>query len=375
MSTRLVLAGAGHAHLELLRRCGLQPSSDVDVTVISPGATHVYSGMVPGYLAGMYSFDDVSVSIETICRHARARFISDRVTNIDRSRRVLVTASGVEVPYDLLSINFGSRALGAMKDDVRQHAVVAKPFDRVQQIRDRLESLARGQATQSASIWVVGGGAAGVELAFAAAAAMKRHAGNGTVQLVESGDRLLRGYETRIQQLAHRTLQERGVVIQLHTHVAALAERRIGFSDGTSRPADLVLWITGAEPSVSLSSSGLALDDRGFVLVRDTLQSVNDERVFAVGDSATLQHAPQTPKAGVYAVRQAPVLWNNLVAPSSAARAMQRYVPQSNYLSLLNCCDGTALLRYKLLQLRAGWAWRLKDRIDRRFMRRYQSIA
>lgn len=375
MPTRVVLAGAGHAHLEVLRRCGLTPHPDLEITVVSPGTTHVYSGMVPGYLAGLYSFEDVSVRIETICRHAGAHFVSDYVSAIDRDRRLLVTASGNEIPYDLLSLNLGSRALGATQTDVVQSAMVAKPFDRVHEIRARLESLAKEESSSERSICVVGGGAAGVELAFAAAAVVERHAARCTVWLAEGGDRLLPGYEPAIQRLAHSTLEQRGVQVRLGMRVMALSERQVRLSDNTAHPADLVLWVTGAEPSVSLAASGLQLDRRGFVLVRDTLQTIDDDRVFAVGDTATLEHAPETPKAGVYAVRQAPVLYTNLVARAHATRALQRFRPQASYLSLLNCCDGTAILRYKWLKLRAGWAWTLKDLIDRRFIRRYQSIA
>ncbi len=366
------MAGAGHAHLEVLRRCGLTPHPDLEITVVSPGTTHVYSGMVPGYLAGLYSFEEVSVEIEKISRYAGARFVSDCVSAIDRARRVVVTASGDELAYDLLSLNLGSRALGANQTDVLQNAMVAKPFHRVHEIRARLESLAKDRSSSERSIWIVGGGAAGVELAFAAAAVVKRHAARCTVRLVESGECLLRGYEPGIQQLAQATLKQRGVEVRLGVKVTTLSEQRVHLGDNTSHSADLVLWITGPEPSISLAASGLQLDRRGFVLVRDTLQSVDDERIFAVGDTATLEHAPETPKAGVYAVRQSPVLYNNLVATAKAIRGLQRFHPQASYLSLLNCCDGTAILRYKWLKLRAGWAWTLKDRIDRRFMRRYQ---
>jgi NADH dehydrogenase FAD-containing subunit len=185
---------------------------------------------------------------------------------------------------------------------------------------------------------------------------------------------LLRGYERGVQQLASSTLKQRGVEVRLGVKVTMLSEHQVHLADNTTHSADLVLWITGAEPSISLAESGLQVDRRGFVLVRETLQAVDDERIVAVGDSATLEQAPETPKAGVYAVRQSPVLYSNLLAVANGSTVLQRFHPQASYLSLLNCCDGTAILRYKWLKLRAGWAWRLKDRIDRRFMRRYQLL-
>jgi selenide,water dikinase len=136
----------------------------------------------------------------------------------------------------------------------------------------------------------------------------------------------------------------------------------------------LTVWLTGPAATPIFNKSGLALDPRGFLLVNDALQSVSDPRVFAVGDCATLQAFPETPKAGVYAVRQAPILWKSLVA-TTVGSPLPRYVPQTSFLSLLNTADGKALFRYKGFVSYSRWAWRLKDWIDRRFMTRYQKLA
>jgi NADH dehydrogenase FAD-containing subunit len=136
----------------------------------------------------------------------------------------------------------------------------------------------------------------------------------------------------------------------------------------------LTVWVTGPAASPLFQGSGLAVDEKGFLLVNEALQSVSAPEVFAVGDCATLQAYPDTPKAGVYAVRQAPVLWRSLLA-TIAASPLPRYVPQSSFLSLLNTADRKSLLRYKGFVSYSGLAWRFKDGIDRRFMARYQKLA
>lgn len=370
MSTtrRLVLAGGGHAHLEVLRRAALAPDHGFELTLISPGPTQVYSGMVPGYLAGQYSLEEISVSLERLAQRAGAQLISDRLARIDLDRRSVSTASGRPIDFDLLSLNIGSRARQGTRPDVAAHALVAKPFDRIETIRAALEDLAE---RSQARVCVVGAGAAGVELAFAARAALARRQAQPSIRIVEAEPAILRGERDRTRRRVRAALESRGIELLCATRVTRVAPTEVTFETGARAPVELVLWITGAEPSVDLTNSGLLLDASGFVCVRDTLQSVTDSSIFAVGDCAALVPAPAVAKAGVYAVRQAPVLWENL---NRIARGepLRTFHPQKSFLALLNCCDGKALVRYKWFTGEATWAWRLKDSIDRRFLRRYR---
>jgi selenide,water dikinase len=156
--------------------------------------------------------------------------------------------------------------------------------------------------------------------------------------------------------------------------VVEVGSKEVRLADGTRLPSHLTVWLTGPAATPIFQDSDLAVDSKGFLLVHESLQSMSEPTVFAVGDCATLQAFPDTPKAGVYAVRQAPVLWRSLLSTVAGA-TLPHYVPQSGFLSLLNTADGKALLRYKGIVSHSRWSWRLKDWIDRRFMNRYQRLA
>ena len=142
---------------------------------------------------------------------------------------------------------------------------------------------------------------------------------------------------------------------------------------GETVPADALLWAVGAASQDLFHDSGLPLDERGFVLTRPTLQTVGDDRVFGVGDCATLADWPRTPKAGVYAVRQGPFLADNL-RRAVAGKSLRRYRPQRDFLTLLNLGDGVALGAKWGLSFGGRGVMRLKDRIDRKFMEKFQVL-
>ena len=170
-------------------------------------------------------------------------------------------------------------------------------------------------------------------------------------------------------------LEGRGIDVRSRTRVTAVTGHGVeieALGRSSTLPAGLTVWVTGAAPPPLLATIGRPTDDRGFLLVDETLRSPADERIFGAGDCVTLAHRPQTPKAGVYAVRQAPVLWKSLRAALEGASRHPAYRPQKEFLSILNTADGRALLRWRGLVSHSRWAWRLKDRIDRRFLEKYR---
>ncbi len=173
---------------------------------------------------------------------------------------------------------------------------------------------------------------------------------------------------------AEKILDEKAIEIRRASRVAKVLPDGVELIDGTQIDSNLTVWLTGPASQPLFRESGLTVDERGFLLVNDSLQSVDDPAIFAVGDCSTLANYPETPKAGVYAVRQAPVLWTSLMAAIEKT-PLPSFEPQQGFLSLLNTGDGKALIRYKEFIGRNRWAWHLKDWIDRRFMSRYQKLA
>lgn len=372
-NTRLVLVGAGHAHLEILRRLALERTTGLDVTIVSFEARHFYSGMTPGYLAGQYSLGDITWDVLAIAGRAGAACVLGCAAQLAPARRRLVLRDGRELPYDLVSLNIGSLPVGA-DAGVARWAQRIKPLQRAAGLKQRLDALAGDRVAGPARIVVIGAGAGGIEVACAAAAAMDSAGRARDVCLLDRGTRLPAGYGERFQRRVAGALDRLGIRRRLGVGAASVGEDAVELEDGTSVPSDLTIWLTGPRGAPWLAASGLPTDPRGFLWTDDTLRSTADPRVFAVGDCGTPARYPALAKSGVYAVRQAPVLWRNLLAAARGA-PLAAFVPQRDFLSILNTCDGRALLRYKGLISWSGWAWRLKDRIDRRFMHRYQRLT
>jgi NADH dehydrogenase FAD-containing subunit len=383
---KLLLVGAGHAHLEILRRFHLHPlpsRSDVELEVVSLGPLHHYSGMVPGYLQGTYREEEIAVRVPELVARAGGSFVAGRAVGVSPgARRVRVeTAAGERlIAYDLVSFAVGSDTVGASDPRVASEAQRVKPLARVRDLRERLLALAADSGGDGGEVplAIVGGGAAGVEVALAAAAVLEKTSRTPRphrITLLEAGDEILAGYRRRFRRRARALLAERGIAVRTGQRVAAVNAAEVLTADGGRVPSRLTVWLTGAVAWPLFQGSGLPLDERGFLLLDDALRSPADPRIFAVGDCGTLASHPDTPKAGVYAVREGPVLWASLKVALTGGVGSEppRYTPQRGFLSILNTGDGRALLDYKGVVSHSRWAWRLKDAIDRRFMARYQS--
>ncbi|HEV7784894.1 MAG TPA: FAD-dependent oxidoreductase [Thermoanaerobaculia bacterium] len=374
--TRLLLVGAGHAHLEVLRRLILQPLSDVALTVVSLGSLHHYSGMVPGFLQGTYREDEIAVHVPDLVARAGGQFLAGQAVALRPESQVVHVQTRpdetVEVPWDVVSFAVGSNTAGMDAPEIAAEAQRIKPLERVAALQARLRELAGAGGTVPAVI--VGGGAAGVEVALAITTALEKEGAAHRITVVEGGKEILAGYRGRFRKRTREILHQRGIVALSGTRVTAVHSDSVETHDGTLIPSRLTVWLTGAVSWPLFRDSGLPLDDRGFLLIGDSLASVDNPRIFAAGDCGTLASHPETPKAGVYAVREGPVLWQCLKAAIEGGEP-PRYTPQTGFLSILNTGDGCALLDYKGIVSHSRWAWRLKDRIDRRFMERYQQLG
>ncbi len=369
---RLLLVGAGHVHLEILRRLAIEPTPGLATTIVSLEQRHFYSGMTPGYLAGQYSAADITADVPAVARRAGARCVIGCAARLDPATRHVALQDGRRLPYDLVSFNIGSLLAGS-DGPAAALAERIKPLHRVGRLKERLDSLAQGDRTQPARIVVIGAGAGGVEVAFAVAATLDRSGRAREITIVDRGRPLLNGYDEPFQRLAERALRARGIALRLGVEATAVDADQVVLEGEDRLPSDLTVWLTGPRGAPLLAASGLPTEPRGFLWIEDTLRSVADPRVFAVGDCGTFTQFPAIAKSGVYAVREAPILWHNLLA-AARDQPLMRYRPQRSFLSILNTANGRALLSYKGLRSWSRWAWWLKDRIDRRFMRRYQQL-
>lgn len=371
---RLVLIGGGHAHLEVLRRLAARPPSRADVLLVSPYAHHHYSGMVPGYLQDTYAEQDLAFDLPALCRAAGARFREAAAECIDPGGR-WVDVGGERIECDLVSADVGSAPGGI--DDVpgaREYALTVRPMTRAVALKRRLDEIVADDASPRA-VCVVGGGAGGVEVAFAVRRRLDEAERSAAVTLVDRAPALLGDYAPRARHLVDRLFAARGVGVVTGRAVTCVTADAVVLDSGDAVPSTLTIWLTGAAPTALTAASDLPKDDRGFWLVDETLRSVGGGAVWGGGDCVSIRAHPEVAKAGVYAVRQGPVLAANLrtALEAGVAARMRPYVPQPHFLAILNTADGRALLRWHGLTAHTRWAWWLKDTIDRRFMAKYQA--
>lgn len=371
----LILVGGGHSHVGVLRRFAMKPEPGVRLTVVSTDVDTPYSGMLPGYIAGHYTFDEVHIDLGRLAAWAGARFIRAGVTGIDRGARRVLFQDRPAVPYDVLSVNTGSTPDTSGIPGAAEHAVPVKPiagFDRHwQHLLERVRDL-RAPMT----VAVVGGGAGGVELLLAMQFRLRREleAQGRSPELlrcvlVTAGPTILPTHNAGVRRRFEAVLRDRQVRVYTQAEVVGVTVQHLRLRDGRAVDADRVLWVTQAAGPAWLQDTGLALDAQGFVRVGDTLQSVSDPAVFAAGDVAAFTTRPLE-KAGVFAVRMGRPLAVNLRRVLRGERPVA-WRPQRHWLALISTGDRYAVASRGALGCAGAWVWRCKDAIDRRFMRRF----
>jgi NADH dehydrogenase FAD-containing subunit len=371
MPKHLVLVGAGHAHLSTLTALPAFIARGHRVTVIGPAPYHYYSGMAPGMLAGIYRPQETRFNIYRLSTGGGARFLQDSVERIHPHSRELVLKSGSRVVYDVVSFNVGSVITTGPLGVPGRGFFTVKPIENILAGRDAvlriMESLKTGER---ASFVVIGGGPAGVEMAGGLWRLARKTGGGACVTLI-AGTVLLDGFPEKVRVLAASSLTDRGIKILEGARALSIGGAMVRLDDGSLVPADAGFLAVGVTPSPLFSESGLPTGEGGGLLVDHHLRSVLHPEVFGGGDCIALQGHPLA-KVGVYAVRQNPVLLANLAATLEDKPLASFNPGNPDFLQILNLGDGTGILR------KGRWVWksrlvfRLKDFIDRRFMRKFQ---
>lgn len=363
-SQHLLLVGGGHAHVEVLRRFAARPLRGWRITLLTREVLSPYSGMLPGVAAGLYRPEEALIDVGALAARAGAEFVHDRAVRLDPAAQLLHRAKGEPIRWDLVSINTGARPDTSRVPGAVTHALPLKPIDA---LLPRLETLVAA-ARPGQRLAVVGGGAAGVEMSFALAARLR---GEGVeLRLVAGAHGLLPGFPAKMRRLVAMELAARGIGLLSGDDVAEVVPEGLIFRRIPPLAADGVIWATGAAPAPWLARSGLKRDPQGFLRVEETLCAEGHARIFAAGDVASFPPQP-LPKAGVFAVRQGPVLARNLRAAARGRRLLP-YHPQQQWLVLLSLGDGRAIGTRNGMVFSGRWVWRWKDWIDRRFIQRYR---
>ena len=397
----LVLIGGGHSHAITLRRLGMQPlAADIRLTLITNVIDTPYSGMLPAYIGGYYNFQECHINLTNLAKFAQADLVLDEAINLDLANKQVRCQKHAPIDFDWLSIDIGSTPAAIANAD--QHIIPIKPVPNFlkhwHQFLTELEAspIPREQPLR---IGIIGGGAGGVELSLAVKIRIEAILRSQElpvsmleIHLFHRQSMLMTGYPSNVGKKMERILKQQGIYIHLCETVnkvessqiqqitnSLLDSKLIICESGLSLVCDRVFWVTSAIAPNWIRDSGLATDQKGFILINDKLQSISNPSVFATGDIATNVSHPR-PKAGVFAVRQGEPLFHNLQRITSQ-QPLRSFYPQKRYLSLIGVGYGTQSNRKKL-QAIAVWdrlcigssnlLWRWKESIDRKFMQLFE---
>jgi len=366
----LVLVGGGHTHALLLMQWAANPLPGTRVTVINPACTAPYTGMLPGHVAGHYQRHELDIDIARLAIRAGARFIRGSTQRIDPDSRKIWISARPPIEYDILSLNIGIHSGMPNIPGASDWAHPAKPLDQFARQWERfIDDVGEGR---DARVAVIGGGIAGVELALAMHHRLRSTApGPVTVSVFEQGERLLSELGPMARRALLRSMKRAGIEWQCGVSVASIDHQSITLTDSVCHNIEFVALAAGSRPHTWLHESGLA-DSGGFVPTDGCLQVIGRETIFAAGDCARFTPRP-LPRAGVYAVRQAPVLYRNLRAVLQG-RPCERFHPQTHFLKLVSTGPRHAVGCKYGLAIAGKAIWQLKDRIDRRFMRKFTDM-
>ncbi|KAF3996541.1 FAD-dependent oxidoreductase [Glaciimonas immobilis] len=364
---RLVLVGGGHAHLSVLRALAQKKTPGVEVTLVTPSTHQNYSGMLPGWMAGHYVQAQCRIDLLSLAQTARVHMAVDRIAGIDADQHCVRLPDGRRLEYDLLSLDIGSEIDLSWLEMAGNKLLPVKPLDDFFVAWPKILACAREQPGYR--LVVVGGGAAGVELALAARYAFSRANIQGRVELVVSESGLLAGHAAGVQGRIKHFLARAGVFV--HRQRAVGVEEGVMLSDGTLLPADCVIAATGARAPLLLKFSKLMLDENGYIAVNGFHRSLSHPNVFAAGDVCARQDVAMV-RSGVHAVRAGPVLAANLLA-TLMGTPLVTYQPRQRSLYLLACGPQYGVASWGGFSAEGKWIWRWKDRIDRRFIQRFSA--
>ncbi len=360
----LILLGGGHAQIAVLKDLAMRPIEGLRITLISRDVLTPYSGMLPGYLEGVYSGDEINIDLSHLARLANARFIHGAVERIDADNQQIFIKNRPPMDYDILSINIGSNPSLAAIEGAAEYSIPVKP---ISTLLDRLDPI----FNEAKSIAVIGGGAAGVEVALSL---HHRLAGRGvSFSLIHSPPCLLPEFPAKAAEIVSREMKDKNIALYTGAKVNRIGKDLIEITGQSPIKADKIVVATAGKAPAFLAQSGLDLDDRGFIAVRGSLQSTSHSNVFASGDSATVISAPR-PKAGVFAVRAGPILAHNL-RQYIFGKTLKQWQPQRHYMALLGTGGSRAMLiRGSLVLPPSRIAWRLKEWIDRKFITKFTDL-
>ncbi len=370
----LVLVGGGHSHALVLRKMGMSPwPADVRLTLITNLADTPYSGMLPCHISGLYDFDTAHIDLRPLTRFANCRLIMDEMVGLDSAKQKILCRSHPPIAYDTLSIDIGSTPTKSQVPGAAEHAIPAKPVPKLLKAWNKylssVEERLSDNSQSTATISIVGGGVGGVEMAFAMQTRLQqliKHPQQIAVHIFQRGPHLAKGRNRWTQRMVEKMCKERNIRVHTGETVCEVTAEAVHCESGLVVKCDRTFWVTNASAPTWLKESGLTLTEDGFLAVEDTLQTRSHSNIFAAGDVATMVNHKR-PKAGVFAVRQGPPLYENLKR-YVMGQPLKPFKPQNRYLNIIDTDTEKAIASWGPFAVHSKWCRAWKNRIDHKFM-------
>lgn len=354
----IVLVGGGHAHLGILNELRKQVSTN-QITLISASTYQYYSGMFSGYSEGLYSEEDVRINLEKVCHQADVKFVEDTIIKIDVANRKLIGVSGKKYSFRVVSFDIGS-SIQSLDESVEQ--INIKPNfifpEEINQFRTTPFPI------------VLGGGAAGVEMALSVQAWRRKNGYSPNVTIISSSS-LLSSVNKKASLKIQKIVKQKGIQVYEKDEIMNVRGQEVMTKSGNRLAYSHIFPLTGPQANFLFKTSKVPIDSKGFLLVENTLQVENIPWLFGAGDCVSISSNPNLPKNGVYAVRQGPVLWGNINRYLTGEKLIN-FKPQEKFVSILSVGQNEGLFTYGDNAIYGKWAWRLKHWIDHQFMKKFK---
>jgi selenide,water dikinase len=368
----IVLVGGGHAHALVIRMWAMNPVPGLRLTLISPQVYTPYSGMLPGLVAGHYNFEQTHIDLVKVCAWAGVRFIQDSAVAMDPVQKSITLSSRPNINYDVCSLDIGITPQHNIKG-CEEFAIAVKPIGQFYSHWQALQKELRNHTLPTPfKVAVIGAGAGGIELITAMEHWATEHKCHAQFSLLGRSTRLLPDAPSALRKNLAQYLKQKNIQVHLGFDSQSISASHI-HSQQTSIPFDKVFYCTQACAPQWLKHSQLDLNPQGFINVNDQLQSTSHDSVFAAGDIAHQYRHPR-PKAGVFAVRSAPTLFNNVIN-YALEKPLHNFKPQRNFLGLLALGGKTALGSRKPFSFSGKWVWTWKNHIDVTFMNLFNKLT
>lgn len=354
---RVILAGGGHGHINVLKMLAKKPICDVDIILISNFDRQYYSGMLPGFIEGIYTEEDISFDVYDLCKKAGVTYVNSKIVEIDGDKKTVTTIDN-KYSYDYISMNLGL----ASRDDFKliyENESYVKPISRLVAFKNFLEKN-YGNSRDEKEFVIVGAGASGIELAFA----FREKYPNLKIKVLARGNDFLTTFNENFKTKIKGLLNEKSIELVFSCKLLGIEKKYLETSKGEVSYDYLIL--ANGYRGVDVVYKGFDLSKENYLLTDDYLRSKKDS--LAMGDMISLRSKRNLVKAGVFAIRQAPVLFNNLLYMLGERKKKKSYRAQDKYLQIINIGSKKALMSYANIAFYGKWVWKIKDYIDRRYM-------